>query len=320
MTTPGVPVPERAVLAAPYTTYRVGGPMDALYQPTTSAEAGAVLQEACTSGLPVTVLGWGSNVIVASAGIRGVTLITRKLTETRVEPDARRLIAGAGVHLARIATLAEAHGWTGAEFMIGIPATLGGAARMNAGAMGQETARIVHSVSLFDTACAQEACWPCERLAYGYRTSALQAPDSPLRVILSATLQFEPGDPQAIRARMQQNVAFRKAHHPIEPNGGSVFRNPVAADSASPAPSAGRMLDALGAKTWTEGGVRVSPMHANFIVNTGGGTAGDVLRLMVRMKRAIKSAYGVAVFPENELVGDATPEEADLWAELTGGS
>lgn len=211
--------------AAAFTTYRVGGPIDNLHQPETPEQAAEVLRQALTQGAPVTILGWGSNVIVASAGIRGVTLVTRKLAHTRVEPESRRLIAGAGVHLARIATMAEAQGWTGAEFMIGIPATIGGAARMNAGAMGQETASVIDSVLLFDAGSGEITRWPREPLQYAYRHSALQAP-APLRVVLEATLVFEAGDPAAIRAQMETNVSFRKTHHPTEPNGGSVFETP----------------------------------------------------------------------------------------------
>jgi UDP-N-acetylmuramate dehydrogenase len=291
-------------LAAPFTTYRIGGPMDEMVQPDSLDAAVAVL-----SGLgdkPFTVLGWGSNTIVASRGIRGLTLITRRMHWVTPLSD-NRFECGAGAHLAKVAKAAESASLSGAEYMIGIPATVGGAVRMNAGAMGQETSAVVETVTLFDRPSGQLQVWTPEDLHFTYRHSAI---DPDRHVVLSVVFRFWPGDKALIGPRMAENIAFRKAHHPTEPNGGSVFQNP---NKENPA---GKLLDALGAKTWQEGGVRVSPLHANFIINTGTGTSTDLLRLMLRMKQSVQQAFGFCLLPENKLLGDITEEERHLWQAL----
>jgi UDP-N-acetylmuramate dehydrogenase len=293
-------------LAAPWTTYRLGGRMDVVFFPTSVDQCLAVLATVDAKQLPLTVLGWGSNSIVASAGLRGATLITRKLL-AQTQLDATRFELGAGVHLAKIATLAQQHSLTGAEYMIGIPATLGGAVRMNAGALGQETSQVIEQVTLYNRLTQQIEYWPVGRLGYRYRHSALD-PDQ--HVVLSAVIKLSLGQRGAISQRMNDSVAFRKTHHPIEPNGGSVFQNPDKNHTV------GQMLDQLQAKGWQQGGMAISPRHANFIINLGHGTSLDLLQLMCRMKQAIKQHYGFNIVPENKLLGDITPEEAQLWANL----
>ncbi|MBY0405599.1 MAG: hypothetical protein K2X66_16980, partial [Cyanobacteria bacterium] len=207
----------------------------------------------------------------------------------------------------KVAKIAQQHHLKGAEYMIGIPATLGGAVRMNAGALGQETSQVVRYVFVYNLTQGELEIWDPSKLQYSYRHSAI---DPSNHVVLAAELEFQPGNFSEITELMENSVAFRKAHHPIEPNGGSVFRNPA------PGVTAGKLLDDLGAKTWVEGGVRVSPLHANFIVNVQNGTSTDVLRLMLRMKQTVKEATGYDIFPENLFLGAATPEEVDLWSAL----
>ena len=292
--------------AAPWTTYRLGGPMDVAFFPENADQCLSVMRAIEVYQLPITVLGWGSNSIVASTGIRGATLITRKLLmQTRI--DNTRFELGAGVHLAKIATLAQQHSLTGAEYMIGIPATLGGAVRMNAGALGQVTSQIIEQVTLYNRQTHLVEHWPVDKLDYRYRHSELD-PDQ--HVVLSAIVNLSPGNQAEIAQRMNDSVAFRKTHHPIEPNGGSVFQNPDKSHTV------GQMLDQLQAKGWQQGGMMISPRHANFIINLGNGTSTDLLRLMCRMKQAIKQYYGFTIVPENKLLGQITSEEADLWAEL----
>lgn len=300
-------IPE-VLTGAQFSTYRIGGPIQEAYQPSTLEEAMAVLQEVRRSGKKLTVLGWGSNSIIASAGISGVTLITRKLVSVEAKGE-NRFQFGAGVHFAKTAKVAQQHSLTGGEYMIGIPATVGGAVRMNAGALGQETASLVRYAFIYNLDSGELEIWDPARLNYSYRHSDI---DPTRHVVLGAELEFEPGNLEEITRLMESSVAFRKAHHPTEPNGGSVFQNP------SKEMTAGRMLDELGAKNWSEGGVRISPLHANFIINTGEGTSLDVLRLMVRMKETVKKTYGLDMHPENLLLGDATDEELALWQVLTG--
>jgi UDP-N-acetylmuramate dehydrogenase len=300
--------PLRNLQGAGFTTYRIGGPLDEAWQPATAEEAAEILRQAREDGKPVTVLGWGGNSIIASRGIRGVTLITRKLDQVERLSDTRFRF-GAGVHLARASSTALKHGLSGGEYMIGIPGTIGGAIRMNAGALGQETAGVVRRVTLFSLETGALETREAAELGFSYRKSAIR-PER--EIVLSAELEFQPGDPAEISDKMERSVRFRKEHHPREPNGGSVFKNPA------PEMPVGRLMDELGAKgQWCEGAMMVSPLHGNFIINTGGGTSLDTLRLMRRMQHAIRERYGLDTHPENLFVGDATPEERDLWQALT---
>lgn len=293
---------------AAFTTYRIGGPLEEAYQPASEADLIAILRDVCRSGKQLTVLGWGGNTIIASAGIRGVTIITRKLDW--VEPkSATRIAFGAGVHLAKSASAALKQSLTGGEYMIGIPGTIGGAIRMNAGALGQETAELVRSVNLFNLETGEPETWLPKRLAFSYRKCAI---DPNKHIVLSAELEFQPGEAAQISATMEKSVSFRKTHHPKEPNGGSVFKNP------SKEMPAGKLMEEMGAKgQWREGGAMVSPLHGNFIVNIDNATSTDVLRLMLRMKRAVRDQYGLDAHPENLFLGEATGEEQALWQELT---
>ncbi len=308
-------------LGSKYSTYRIGGLFEEAYQPTSLDEALELLQYVCDSKKQLTVIGAGSNLIVASGGIEGITLLTRKMTRIQEsfadDQKTVEVLFGAGVHLAKAATFVESLGMTGAEYMIGIPGTIGGAVRMNAGAMGQETSEVVRSVRLFNLRASGPEHWPLEKLAYQYRSSAI---DPAIHIVLEARMVFKGGDPTEIRAKMQGNLDFRKAHHPTTPNGGSVFKNPYPKGTEKAHMTAGWMLDQLGTKDWTEGDVRVSPKHANFIENIGNGTSTDLLRLMCRMKQAVKAVYEVELYPENLFIGKATDEEAALWKELTGGA
>ncbi|MCA9807297.1 MAG: UDP-N-acetylmuramate dehydrogenase [Cyanobacteria bacterium HKST-UBA06] len=290
-----------------FCSYRVGGPIDLALMPTQYESAVEALKAIDTT-TPLTVLGGGCNTLIASRGIRGATLITKRMLAVEVVDLASgRLRFDAGVPLARVATTAQDHGFSGAEFMIGIPGTVGGAIAMNAGAMGQSTDEIVEGAVVYDCASRQVLTLDAEALAFSYRHSSI---DPQRHVVLAGYFRFKPGDAQAIAHLMQQSLDFRKAHHPKEPNGGSVFKNPA------PGHPAGRLLDELGAKTWREGGARISELHANFIVNDGSATSTDVLRLMLKMKTAIEAHYPFKVYPENRFVGQPSDEEARLWAQL----
>lgn len=301
----------QVLMGANFTTYRIGGPLEEAYQPATEAEMVAILMDVVRSQKALTVLGWGGNTIIASKGIRGVTIITRKL-EWVEQKSSTRFAFGAGVHMAKSASVALKHSLTGGEYMIGIPGTIGGAVRMNAGALGQETSELVRSVTLFNRETAEVETWMPDQLGFRYRWSEI---DPTKHIVLSAELEFKPGNAATISEMMEKSVNFRKTHHPKEPNGGSVFKNP------SKEMPAGRLMEELGAKgQWREGGVMVSPLHGNFIVNIDNGTSTDVLRLMLRMKRAIKEHYGLDAHPENLFLGDASEEEQVLWQELTAGN
>jgi UDP-N-acetylmuramate dehydrogenase len=303
-----LPTTRRDLMGSAFTTYRMGGPLDEAYLPETEDEVWAVLQKVSKEDKALTILGWGGNSIIASAGIRGVTLILRKLEQIDILSPTR-IRFGAGVHLARAASTAQKAGLQGGEYMIGIPGTIGGAIRMNAGALQQETADLVRQVRLYNRETGQVETRDAASLQFSYRKSNI---DPGRDVILSAELEYTPGDPEQIARMMEQSVSFRKTHHPKEPNGGSVFKNPA------PDKPVGRLMEELGAKgQWHEGAMQVSPLHGNFIINTGGGTSVETLRLMRRMQLAAHEAYGVNLHPENLFLGDASAEEHELWQALT---
>lgn len=299
---------------AQLSTYRMGGLVDELYAPNNLDDVRTFCQRLRTTQRPLTTIGWGGNIIIAKQGIRGATLWTRKLDWVE-QGSPTTFTLGAGCHLAKVSKLAADNGLTGGEFFIGIPGTIGGAVRMNAGALGQQTSDVVREVTLFDRDTQQIHTWPVEKLAYRYRHSAI----NPARhVVLQVVVQFKRASNSGqVKQAMADSVHFRKTHHPIEPNGGSVFRNPTPTEERPEPWPVGKMLDSLGAKTWVEGNVRISPRHANFIINTGGGTSTEVLTLMTRMKTAVWDAFGLTVVPENILIGDVTAEEAKLWRNLT---
>ncbi|MFN7311555.1 MAG: UDP-N-acetylmuramate dehydrogenase [Vampirovibrionales bacterium] len=313
--------PEYEKPSAPYSTYRIGGNMETAWFPTTLDEAVELLtylSPLLKSGeTTLNVLGWGSNTLIASAGIAGHTLITRKLADMKALGDGRFLIE-AGVHLAKVAHTVLEAGFQWGEYMIGIPGTMGGAAVMNAGAMGQDTARIVERVFVFDLQKGNADWVEASDLAYDYRYSAV---DPQSQVVLATECRFQAGDVSESKALMERNIAFRKAHHPIEPNGGSVFRNPTMPPQGGDVVlSAGKLLEDLGAKgTWKVGGAEVSALHANFIVNTNHASSTDVLTLMRQMQVAVWDAYKLRIYPENRFIGLATEAEKRLWHALKEG-
>lgn len=306
--------PEFNKPSAPYSTYRIGGTMEVAWFPTSADEAINLLDHLAplvhSGKTTLNVLGWGSNTLIATAGIQGNTIITRKMANIEEMGNGRFTIE-AGVHLAKVANTCLAHSVANGEFLIGIPGTMGGATLMNAGAMGQETAAIVERAYIYDLNTRHASWVDARTLGYTYRHSHIEAPQ---HVVLATQCFFPHGDKATTKARMDDNVKFRKAHHPTEPNGGSVFRNPEGF------PPVGKMMDELGAKgQWRVGGAMVSPLHGNFIINTGAATSHDVLALMMRMKQAVADAYGAVIFPENKFIGHATAEEAQLYHALREG-
>jgi UDP-N-acetylmuramate dehydrogenase len=306
--------PHHGELASPYSTYRIGGVMDEAYFPTTRQEAEALLNHLkprLLANEPLTTIGWGSNTLIASAGIRGITLVLRKLAGwQQLSPTVFQF--DAGVHLAKVANIAKEAGLTGAEFYIGIPGTIGGACRMNAGAMGKESALVITKVLVYDLTTFTAAWVDKESLQFAYRFARI---DSSHQLILTVECLFQPAtDPALTQRLMDDNMTFRKTHHPIEPNGGSVFRNPPNA------PPVGKLVDELGGKgIWQVGDAMVSPKHGNFIINKGNATSSDVLQLMLQIKHRVFDATGHVIFPENKFLGHAPQQELDWWAALRQG-
>lgn len=277
---------------APLTTLRVGGPADRLLVVQSREELLGALRLAGDAGCPWFVLGNGSDLVVADAGIRGLVIRNRARDVT---VDGLRLEADAGAPMALLVRTATAAGLAGLEFGTSIPGTLGGAVWANAGAHGSEMRDVVATVDAWDPRDGSLATLAGDDCAFAYRESRFK--DSP-EVILAASLLLRTDDPRAIAARVAANQAQRVATQPLaEQNAGSVFRNP-------PGDHAGRLIDAAGLKGTRVGGASVSERHANFIVTERDAQAADVRALGDRVREAVRARFGIELEYEIEFVGE----------------
>lgn len=277
-----------------HSSFRIGGPAAVAAFPQNAAELITLLctvKEAC---VPFAVLGKGSNVLFSDRGFSGVVVFTTQMRELSVK--GRCIRASAGVPLSVLAMAARDAALTGAEFAHGIPGTLGGAVFMNAGAYGEAMEGILRSSRYFDTVTQKIEEISASEHAFGYRTSAYET--HPERILLEATLELSPGDPESIRVRMAELAAKRRSSQPLEyPNAGSVFKRPQGY-------FAGKLIEDCGWKGRGVGGAEVSSKHAGFIVNRGGATAQDVLELIRQIKESVKERFGVSLECEIRCVGD----------------
>jgi UDP-N-acetylmuramate dehydrogenase len=278
---------------APRTWWKIGGPADATLTIESDDDAAFALGWAFKHKLPWFVLGAGSNLLVGDGGIRGLVLQlggSYAALDVRATDDAIVVEAGASASLPHLVAQAASLGAIGIDALAGIPATVGGAVRMNAGT-DREIGEFVREVRV------QTATQPAPRaqwVGFSYRQTTLPRD----AMVAGVTLAFERGDPVAIRARTQERLVRRKATQPVAlPNAGSCFRNP-------PGDRAGRLIEAAGAKGWRAGGAEVSPLHANFVVNVADATALDVSTLLARVHRAVDDAFGVDLHLEVHLVGE----------------
>jgi UDP-N-acetylmuramate dehydrogenase len=282
---------------ARHVSFRIGGPADVLVVPRSVDEVVAVVRWVFDAGLPMVVLGQGSNVLIADAGVRGVVLKIGKGIDA-VTFDGDRVTAQAGAGLPFLARAAAARGLSGLEFAAGIPASVGGAVVMNAGAHGHAMAEVVHAVRVLHP--GGEQLLAVHDLAYAYRSSALQHRPA---VVVEATLQLRRGDPAEVRELTDRWLAQRAASQPLgPPSSGCVFRNP-------PQDHAGRLIDLAGGKGLQVGGARVSDVHANYILNIGSATAADVLALMRQVSGLVMEKFGVRLEPEIKFVGEFAPDQ-----------
>jgi len=277
---------------AGHTTMRVGGAADLLATARDVATLTALVRGARAAGMPLLVLGRGSDVVVSDAGVRGLVILSRA-EGWRIESD--RLIAEAGLQLAAAATVTQRAGLSGLEFGLAVPGTVGGAVWANAGAHGSDIAAVLESVTVLE-ADGTEATEPVSALGLAYRDSRLKR--SAGELVLTATFRLRPADPAVIKAGLDEIRRWRREHQPLgQPSAGSVFRNP-AGDSA------GRLVDACGLRGTRLGRAAISEKHANFIVNEGGATAADIRRLAERARKAVADRFGVALEYEVQFVGD----------------
>ena len=293
----GVALERDAPLAA-YTTLRVGGPAERLTTARTRDELLAVLGLARESGTPLFLLGNGSDLVVADAGIRGLVVRNRARS---VRTDGTTLEADAGAAMAMLVKRCTAEGLAGLEFGITIPGSLGGAVWANAGAHGGEMAEVVRGVEAWDPGDGSLRQLVAGDCAFAYRESRFKHSSE---VILAATLELRRGDAARIAAAVDEHQAVRRATQPLaDQNAGSVFRNP-------PGDHAGRLIDAAGLKGARLGSAQVSSLHANFIVTDRGGRAADVLALGERVRAAVAERFGIELEYEIEFVGEWQPVEA----------
>jgi UDP-N-acetylmuramate dehydrogenase len=277
---------------APFTTLRIGGPADRLVSPADREALLAALRLAVDAQVPWFVLGNGSDLVVADAGIRGLVIRNRA---RRLEVSDRRISADAGVPMALLVKRATAAGLAGLEFGISIPGTLGGAVWANAGAHGTEIGDRLVSVSSWDPERDRLLELTPRDCAFAYRESRFKHSGE---VVIGAELELTPDDPAAIAARVAEHHAQRLATQPLaDQNAGSVFRNP-------PGDHAGRLADAAGLKGHRLGSAMVSPLHANFIIADRGGRASDVRQLAELVRGTVEQRFGVALDYEIEFVGD----------------
>jgi UDP-N-acetylmuramate dehydrogenase len=277
---------------APLTTFRVGGPAALYLEAEDDVDletAGLAVRE---TGVPFLVLGKGSNVLVADDGFPG--LVVRLGRRYRwAAREGGRLTAGGAMPLPALAGVALRHGLSGLEFGVAIPATLGGAVRMNAGAHGTEMGDVLVRIELFSLYEGRRSSVAAVDVRFAYRTTSL-----PLdAIVVGAEVGLSPGDEVAIRTRMDEARDARRRTQPLaEPNCGSVFKNP-------PGDHAARLIDVAGLKGTRVGGAHVSTKHANFIVADEGASAGDVLDLIRLVRERVMDAAGIDLEPEVRLVG-----------------
>lgn len=302
---PGVAVEPEAPLA-PFTTFKVGGPAEWFAQPATGAAVALALQVAHAHGVPVTVLGGGSNVLVADRGIRGLVLRPRGGTINMVGRDLVR--ADAAVTINGLVRWTITRGCAGLEAWAGTPGTVGGAIHGNAHWRSANIGDLVESVRLAgpDGTLRQVSA---DRLEFAYDTSRLQHTGE---VVVWAAFRVRPGaPPDALRAVARESLAFRKRTQPLaSPSAGCIFQNPQPGRDVVPEgipPSAGALVDRAGLKGHSVGGARVSDRHGNFIVNDGTATAADIATLVALCRDAVRDRFGVDLREEIVRLGDWSP-------------
>jgi UDP-N-acetylmuramate dehydrogenase len=277
---------------APLTTFRLGGPAALYLEPESNADLAAVAEAIVATDVPFVVIGKGSNILVSDAGFRGLVLRLGRGFRW-VAREGERLTAGGSMPLPALAGVALRHGLAGLEFGVAIPATLGGATRMNAGAHGGAMADVLERIVTYRLRDARTETVRAEEAGFGYRRSAL-ADDA---VVTGGVVRLATGDATQIRSRMDEAREWRRRTQPLaEPNCGSVFTNPEGDQAA-------RLIEAAGGRDRRVGGASVSLKHANFIVAEPGASSSDVLALILDIQRLVEDATGIALEPEVKLIG-----------------
>jgi UDP-N-acetylmuramate dehydrogenase len=286
----------RNVPLARYTSWRCGGPGERVYVPADRDDLAAFVRQ-LPADEPLTVIGLGSNLLVRDGGVRGTIVVLHAALDT-LELDGALIHAEAGVTSPKVARFAATHGFAGAEFLAGIPGTVGGALAMNAGCYGGETWRHVARVDVVTRHGGIEVL-AASAYVTGYRSVRRVDPGAPDAIFTAAWFAFPKGDGQAARERIAELLRRRIATQPLNlPNAGSVFRNPDGDHAA-------RLIETCGLKGYAVGGARVSEKHANFIVNPDGrASAADVEAIIGHVRATVRAQTGVDLVPEVQIIGE----------------
>ncbi len=287
---------------APYTTFRIGGPADVLYDATSAAELATAVTAARTHGVPCFVLGLGANILVGDLGFRG--LVIRNVARRVDELGGGRLRVESGAVVGELIKQAVAAGWSGLEHYVGIPSTVGGAVWQNLHFLSPAPARertmfieeVVESVELLGPDGVRRTVTR-DAMAFGYDTSRLHRGEE---VALAVTFALTKGDPAEMHRVMQENLSWRGSRHPwleIHPSAGSIFKKIEGV-------GAGRLIDQCGLKGFRIGDAQISHIHANIMVNLGRATADDVRALIAHAQRAVRERFAQSLEPEIGFVGE----------------
>jgi UDP-N-acetylmuramate dehydrogenase len=287
---------------APLTTFKVGGPADWLFESRSSGEVVTALRIAHGHDVAVTMLGGGSNVLIADEGVRG--LVIRPRGGDILQLDERHVRADAAVTINGLVRWTVMHGCAGLEAWAGTPGTVGGAIFGNAHFGGRLIGDLIERVRIASR-IGEVADAARDDMAFGYDQSRLQGTGE---ILLSADFIVSPGDPTALRQTARDSLAFRKRTQPLEtPSAGCIFQNPLPGRDPVPAGvpwSAGALVDRAGLKGAAVGGASVSPAHGNFIVNAGAATARDIRALIERCRAGVREKFGVELRDEIVYLGD----------------
>lgn len=272
-------------------SFRIGGPARALVRPASAEETAAVCRIVRGGGAQPLLIGNGTNLLITDGDVDRIVVQMGERMADVARTDATHLRAGAGIPLARLAQAALGYGLAGLEFAHGIPGTLGGGVVMNAGAYGGELKDVVTEVTaLYPDGV--KVLTPAE-LDFSYRHSVFSAGEG---IVLGTKVKLESGDPDAIKAKMDDLMARRKASQPLElPSAGSTFKRPTGY-------YAGPLIEGCGLKGCRVGGAEVSSKHAGFLVNVGGATCADVLALIEKVQKTVYDAHGVMLEPEVKII------------------
>ncbi len=287
---------ERGKALGPLTTFGMGGPADYYYRVTDVMKIPALLEACAADGLPYVLLGWGSNMVFSDKGFRG--LVIHNLAK-HIERDGELVVADSGTLLSQIIQFSLKSGLTGMEKLIGVPGTIGGAVRGNAGAFGLEIRHIFEKALIYDSETGVREV-DADYLRFDYRHSRVK--DS-RELVLKVWLKLSPGDTEAGVAEVRKIIASRAGKHPTGKSAGSFFKNP-SGNSVGVGLSAGLLIDQCGFKGTHRGGAFISEKHGNFLMNDGSATMADVLELSHEIQQAVQQKFSINLQREVALVGE----------------